>query len=336
MAGESTPAKVQLVRLMRLPFTAQEIAIGLFVAMATFWSVATWAGYRLIGEADVARFSTSQGDARWGQGYMPNLPVVDQDGNTFRFYDDLIKDKKVIVSFIFTSCSQICPLVTSRMAMLQERLGDAVGRDYFMYSITVDPLHDGPRELKRHANAYNVKPGWKFLTGRPEDIQAINDKLGERSTSLGDHRQDILIGDDSIQNWSKNSVFGDLDALVLSIRMMDPTFDREALLRRAAVADLQAIELAPGQAVFGKMCASCHTIGLGKRVGPDLKGVVGKRDKDWLARFIATPDKMFASRDPIALELADQYPDVEMPNLGLTAKDADDVISYLELQSATP
>lgn len=321
---------------MRLPFTIQEVAIGLFAAAATFWTVAIWAGVDPIGGKDVARFSSSRGDARWGDGYMPNLPVVDQDGNSFQFYDDLIRGRKVIISFIYTSCSQMCPLVTSRMALLQEKLGDAVGRDYFMYSITVDPLHDGPSELKRHADAYNAKPGWRFLTGRPEDIVAINDKLGERSKSLGDHRQDILLGDDTIQSWSKESVFGDLDALVLNIRERDPSFDRTKLLSTAAVNDMHHIELAPGQALFAKMCASCHTIGQGRRVGPDLKGVGAKRDRGWLTRFITTPDKMIAERDAIAVKLAAQYPDVQMPNLGLTPQDAEDVISYLELRSAEP
>ena len=131
---------------------------------------------------------------RWGPGYIPNYRVVDQDGNAFNFYDDLVAGKKVIINFIYTSCSEICPLTTSRMAMLQDRLGDALGRDYFIYSITIDPERDGQKELKTYASAFNVKPGWRFLTGAPDEIAEISYKLGERAKNFTDHRQDILLG----------------------------------------------------------------------------------------------------------------------------------------------
>src|SRR4051812_939786 len=65
----------------------------------------------------------------WGETYIPNLPVVTQNGETLNFYDDLIKDKVVVISFIYTSCTDICPLTTARLADVREKLGDAVGRD---------------------------------------------------------------------------------------------------------------------------------------------------------------------------------------------------------------
>src|SRR5258706_1097061 len=116
------------------------------------------------------RFTNSTQDARWGKEYLPNLPVVDQDGNTFRFYEDLVKGKKVIINFIYTSCTDVCPLTTARLAVLQEKLGASVGRDYFMYSITIDPEHDTPAQLKRHTEAVRVKPGWRVLNGEPTAI----------------------------------------------------------------------------------------------------------------------------------------------------------------------
>src|SRR5215510_8513901 len=75
----------------------------------------------------------------WGEGYIPNLPVVTQDGKTVRFYDDLVKGKIVIISFIYTSCTDICPLTTARLSLLEDRLGELVGRDVFMLSMSVDP-----------------------------------------------------------------------------------------------------------------------------------------------------------------------------------------------------
>jgi mono/diheme cytochrome c family protein len=268
---------------------------------------------------------------------MPNLPVVDQDGNTFRFYDDLIKGKKVIISFIYTACSQICPLTTSRMAILQEKLGDAVGRDYFMYSITIDPEHDGPSELKKHAEAFNVKPGWRLLTGTPENIAEIRYKLGERSKSLGDHKQEIMLGDDAVGTWSRDSVLGDLDRLVLSIRGMDPDFNlgQGATSSDVTASAEQTVELAPGAALFSRMCTSCHSIGRGVLVGPDLKDVANRRDAEWLKKFISRPDQMFVEKDPTAMALLAEF-SVRMPNLGLSDVDAEDVLSYVARRSSLP
>src|SRR6478672_3535173 len=78
----------------------------------------------------------------WGENYIPNTVVTTQDGKPVKFYDDLIKGKIVIISFIYTSCTDICPLTTARLSQLEDKLGDAVGRDIFMISMTVDPKRD--------------------------------------------------------------------------------------------------------------------------------------------------------------------------------------------------
>jgi len=84
-----------------------------------------------------------------------------------------------------------------------------------------------------------------------------------------------------------------------------------------------------GAAIFDEYCAGCHTIGGGDLIGPDLAGVAQKRDPQWLVDFIAQPDKVLASGDPIAAELLKQYGNVEMPNLGLSQEQVTAVIAYL-------
>src|SRR2546426_12628276 len=101
----------------------------------------------------------------WGEGYFPDLPVVTQDGKTLRFYDDLIKGKIVLISLIYTSCPDICPLTTARIAQMEEKLGDIVGRDMFLISMTVDPENDTPERLKAVAAAVHAGPGWPFVPG---------------------------------------------------------------------------------------------------------------------------------------------------------------------------
>src|SRR5471030_553847 len=150
----------------------------------------------------------------WDENYFPDLPVVTQDGKTLHFYDDLIKGRIVVVSFIYTSCADLCPIETARLAEVKDKLGDAVGRDIFFISMSVDPEHDTPEMLKAFADAFDASaPGWQFLTGQPEDIKSINAKFGDRSAErkLSDHRNEILIGNDATGDWDRGSAFNDID-----------------------------------------------------------------------------------------------------------------------------
>lgn len=272
---------------------------------------------------------------RWGKGYFPNLPVVTQDGQTVRFYDDLIKGKIVLINFIYTSCSDVCPLTTARLAQVARKLGDAVGRELFIYSISVDPDNDSPQRLKKFATAFHTGPGWLFLTGKPEDVWAIRAKLGDRSRTLSEHRQEIVLGNDATGEWARNSTFGDLDRLVMDIRAMDPKWRGQTRTPDYNPASNTGYALGsePGQAMFKKLCAPCHTIGVGDRVGPDLRGVTARREGAWLTRFIMDPYAMRRQKDPIALALVQKYPGAIMPRLGLTQNDAADLTAYLTAQT---
>ncbi|VAW67978.1 Cytochrome oxidase biogenesis protein Sco1/SenC/PrrC, thiol-disulfide reductase involved in Cu(I) insertion into CoxII Cu(A) center, partial [hydrothermal vent metagenome] len=119
-----------------------------------------------------------QRKSRYGENYFPNIELTNQDGKKFRFYDDLIKDKVVSINFIFTSCQNVCPLETARLKEVYNLLEDRIGKDLFMYSITVDPERDSPEVLKEYMNKFDIGPGWQFLTGKKEDIDALRVKLG--------------------------------------------------------------------------------------------------------------------------------------------------------------
>src|SRR6266481_2491889 len=187
-----------------------------------------------------------------GADYFPNLPVVTQDGKTLKFYDDVIKGKIVLISFIYTNCPDICPLTTARIAQVEDKLGDKVGRDIFFVSMTVDPERDTPERLKEFATAFDVGPGWLFLTGKPEDIRAINYKLGDRSRRLSDHRNEIVLGNDTTGEWQRDTALGDLNRLVRTIRDMDPKWrDQDHTPRPSdAVDTLLPLGQQPGQAMF--------------------------------------------------------------------------------------
>ena len=285
-----------------------------------------------------AQITSQRPNRRWGANYFPNVPVIDQNGRTLHFYDDVIKGKIVVISFIYTSCQDLCPLNTARMAQLYDKLDGAVGRDLFFISLTVDPENDTPERMKAFADAFDVGPGWLFLTGKVADIRAINYKLGDRSDrGLNDHRNEIVLGNDTISDWQRASAFGDLGSVAESIRQMNPKWLNEVHLpQREQQVDLKSVTLPddPGQMLFKRICAPCHTIGVGDRVGPDLRDVSARRDHAWLIKFISNPRKAFAENDPTALALAARFPGVRMPILGLTEADAEDVLTYLDRQSA--
>jgi protein SCO1 len=289
--------------------------------------------------------------ARWGKEYVPNVPVVTQDGKTLNFYDDLIKDKIVVLSFIYTSCKDICPLATARLGEAQEKLADRAGRDIFFYSISIEPERDTPQRLKSYADAFRAGPGWLFLTGLPEDIKTIRYKFGDRRPALADHRNDVVLGNGRTGEWQRENALGDLEHFVRAIEDMDPSRrgpgqtsaleapGGEAQPARSGVAYDRGHVLEgrqPGSAMFVKLCAGCHSIGRGDRVGPDLDGLTSRRSRAWITDFLINPGQMRARQDPIALALAAKFPGVRMPYLQIHASDAADLISYIDANSKEP
>jgi protein SCO1/2 len=275
------------------------------------------------------------GETPWDETFFPNVPVQSHDGRTLRFYDDLIRNKIVVVNFIYTSCSNICPLVTSRLALVKDMLGDRVGRDIFFVSISIDPLNDSPDVLKKYAETYRAGPGWTFITGEPEHMDAIRSKLGEPSNVKAEHRNDIMIGNDRIGRWGRDSAFTNIEVLAETIQEFDPAWIKPEpeRIETSALPVNYSLQDKPGSFLFAKACGGCHSIGHGDIVGPDLAGVLERRDHVWLRRFLREPDRMRAEKDPLTVALDDKYPGARMPNLNLSDNDVDDLFAYLAAQS---
>ena len=270
----------------------------------------------------------------WGADYFPNVPLVTHNGQTVRFYDDLMKGKKVLVNFIFTSCEQSCPLDTANMARLQKLFGERMGRDIFMYSITLDPEHDTPQALQAYAERFGAGPGWLFLSGKREDIDKVRDKLGDRGDKE-EHANTVRVGDVDKTRWIKLPLAADPNYMMVEIRStLEPGWSAGKELKSIAEAPRPEV-FGPGQLLFHNRCAACHTFGKGDNLGPDLQGLTARRERNWIVRYLAEPEKMRAAKDPIALELAKNHK-VLMPNLSLTNKELGELIEYLEAKSVPP
>jgi protein SCO1/2 len=272
-------------------------------------------------------------DNRWGANYFPNVELTTQDGVTVRLYDDLLKGKSVAVNVIYTSCTDECPLETARMVQLQKVLGDRVGKDIFFYSISIDPKVDTPKVLKAYADKFDVGPGWLFLTGREDDIKLVTKKLGLSRTSDGvnkdGHTASLMVGNEPGGQWMRNSAVDEPNFLAGTISSFLGWRDDK---RGPSYAAALPLNIDKGEFLFQSRCSACHTVGQGDKVGPDLAGVTTRRERAWLTRYIATPDKMLAEQDPIATMLYEKFASTRMPNLRLGSADVEDVMQFL----ATP
>jgi len=272
-----------------------------------------------------------------GPGFFPNVPLVTQDGTVVRFYDDLLKGKVVLINFIYTSCTDSCPLETARLAQVQKLLGDRMGREIFFYSVTVDPQRDTPAALKRYAQKFDVGPGWLFLTGKAEDLARVRKRVGMAPRAgedgIRDHSVSVIVGNEATGEWTRHNAFD--DPRYLAAVVGDWLTGWKGSSPRQSYAEVPKLA-APtrGEYLFRTRCAACHTFGQGDGVGPDLLGVAIQRDRAWLARWLAAPDRMLAEGDPIAAALYRKYNNVNMPNLRLNEADVAALIEHMEAQDA--
>ena len=140
-------------------------------------------------------------------GYFPNTIVQTHDGKKLRFYDDVVRGKVVVFNMMYSVCTGICPGNTANLLQVQQALGDRLGKDIFMVSMTLQPAFDTPKALNDYAKSYGIKPGWTFLTGDPKEMDVIRRKLGffnddpRIDSDLANHTGMVRIGNETLDRW---------------------------------------------------------------------------------------------------------------------------------------
>ena len=135
--------------------------------------------------------------------YFSDVELINQDGQKMRFYSDVLKNKVVIINAFFSTCTSVCPPMNRNLEKVQEALGDRLGKDAFLVSITVDPETDTPTRLKEYSRRFHARPGWIFLTGKKENVDWALYKLGQYVETKGDHSTIIIIGNEPRGLWKK-------------------------------------------------------------------------------------------------------------------------------------
>lgn len=154
---------------------------------------------------------------------FPNVPLLTHTGKEVRFYDDILKDQKVVINFMYTVCTGICTPVTQNIREAQRLLGD-FGKDINFYSISLTPLDDDPAALREYMKDQRIGKGWTFLTGKPANIESVRRGLGfaqgspAEDADITNHAGMLRIGNERMVSWGHASAITSGKSIARMIR----------------------------------------------------------------------------------------------------------------------
>ena len=148
---------------------------------------------------------------------LHDLELVDQDGKRLKFKSEVIADKLVAMTFIFTSCTTICPVYNAIFTRLQPMLGERLGREVILVTMTVDPATDVPGRMKKAAIKYQAQPGWYYLTGKKQNVDQVLKGLDAYFPDFTEHPPMALVGDGKTNTWKRFNGFPKPEQLLAMI-----------------------------------------------------------------------------------------------------------------------
>lgn len=179
----------------------EQIALGLCLGLLVSVAMAHEGHSSEPAPAIVAPPATGTHDALT---WFTDTPLVDQNGQTLRFYSDVLKNRVVLLNVIFTHCTDACPLITRKLTEVRQAMGKTLANEVYFISLSSDPARDTPEALKAFAQKQGaVDPHWLFLTGTKEQIDLVMSRLGHLLPSPEQHSTQIIVGDVANKRWSR-------------------------------------------------------------------------------------------------------------------------------------
>ena len=145
---------------------------------------------------------------------LPDAVMVTQDGEQVDLKADIVGDRIVVVNFVYTTCTTVCPVLSAIFTQVQHKLGDRVGDDVIMVSISVDPLRDTPARMKSYASKLGAGRDWVWLTGEKKTVTKVLEEFGAYTPNFEDHPSMILVGDGKSGQWARYLGFPAADKII--------------------------------------------------------------------------------------------------------------------------
>jgi protein SCO1/2 len=181
------------------------------------------------GQADVdphAHHRAQLAGAGAGEGVSASVQLhdrtlLDQDGEPVRFATDVIGDRIVVMDFVYTTCTTVCPVLSAVFGQVQNRLGERLGDEVRLVSVSVDPGRDTPQRLKAYAARHNARPGWVWLTGDKTAVDEVLHGMGAYTPEFEDHPSMVLVGDGHSGTWTRFFGFPGPDQLLAAVAALE-------------------------------------------------------------------------------------------------------------------
>jgi protein SCO1/2 len=149
---------------------------------------------------------------------LHDLELLNQDGKRLKFKSNAIGDKIVAITFTYTNCTTICPVLDSIFTKLQDLVGPRLGNDVGLLPVSIDPVNDSPARLKKHALKLKAKPGWTFLTGRKNDVDNVLKGLDAYAPDIYNHPPTVFVGDGKKNVWKRLYGFPSAEKIMAVIK----------------------------------------------------------------------------------------------------------------------
>jgi len=151
---------------------------------------------------------------------FPDVKLLDQNSRERSLKSEVIGDRIVVMDFIYTSCTTVCPVVSAIMGEVQQMLGGRVGREVALVSLTVDPVRDTPTRLRDYARTRGAGSGWSWLTGSTTAVNDTLKGLGTWTPNFEDHPVVMMVGDGRSGKWTRFYGFADPAMLVAQVESL--------------------------------------------------------------------------------------------------------------------
>ncbi len=148
---------------------------------------------------------------------LPDTILVTQNGKSVRLGSDIADGRIVVIDFVYTSCTTVCPVLSAILGQVQRNLDDRLGSEVMLVSISVDPIRDTPARLKAYAGNFRAGDSWVWLTGDKRAVDSVLTDLGAYTPNFEDHPSMILVGDAGSGEWTRFLGFPGADQIIAKV-----------------------------------------------------------------------------------------------------------------------